>query len=86
MSAIASKRDDSLSGCEEVERALVALLSNAARPLVPRFVRAGISTLEAVETFVGWTPQEQRIFMKEDVGLTAFEAMDIAHCVARLGQ
>lgn len=86
MSAKAPERDESLSGCEDMERALVALLGNAARSLVPRFVRAGISTLEAVETFVGWTPQEQRIFMKEDVGLTAFEAMDIVHRVARRGQ
>lgn len=86
MSAKAPEREELLSDRERMERAFVALLGDSARPLISRFARGGISTPEAFEMFVYWTQQEQRIFMKEDIGLTAYEAMEIVHRLAQREQ
>lgn len=78
--------DDTVSPRDAITGGLVSFLGGKAQPLVPRFVAAGICTGEALETFVDWTAQEQRTFLKEDMGLNPYEAMDIVHRIARRKQ
>lgn len=79
-------QDDPHLDRDALDRVFVALLGDTARSLVPRFTAAGICTSEAVETFAKWTAHEQRTLMKEDMGLTAYEAMNIAHRIAQRKQ
>lgn len=61
----------------------MVLIGIDSRELIARFVAAGICTPEDVHTFAGWKRHEQRTFMKEDVGLTPFQAMEIVHRVSQ---